>query len=219
MKLDNYQSFLDKDAQNARYRANWALSKLKACSWPEELLDVGCGNGDLLRLAKSLGVKEVKGIDGVKESLDFCRDIDGEIFNVDLNVSKFPLRDCSVDAVVCLEVLEHLYDPKKTLQEIFRVLRMEKIAVISVPNPFAYLSRLKILLGKNISDPSITGGHIKFFRSYDLSNICYSCGFKQVSIYSLPYPSAYKKYGKWVDNVINLAPDLLATWFFAVCQK
>jgi SAM-dependent methyltransferase len=44
-----------------------------------------------------------------------------------------PLADATVDAVVCLEVIEHVPDPGRALQEIARVLRPGGAAWISMP--------------------------------------------------------------------------------------
>lgn len=44
-----------------------------------------------------------------------------------------PCRPESFDAVVCSEVLEHVYDCKAVLQEIYRVLKPRGVCLISVP--------------------------------------------------------------------------------------
>lgn len=49
------------------------------------------------------------------------------------DAASLPLSDCSVDAVVLLEVLEHLAKPKEALAEIERVLRPRGRLLLSVP--------------------------------------------------------------------------------------
>ena len=219
MKLANYESFLESDKINAVFRANYAIAALKNASLPNNLLDVGCGSGELLRLARAHGIPEVVGVDGVQDALDACKDISAKLYDVDLNLSGLPFQDGQFDAVTCLEVLEHLYAPQNTLKEIARVTAPGGYVVVSVPNQFNYSMRLRILLGHNISDPARIGGHIKFFRPMDLKAICEHCGFQQVKIAGLPYPTARKRYGVLAEMVIKMMPGIFATWLFAYCQK
>lgn len=168
MELKDYESFLTRDKGISIFRANFAIMQFEQRALPKHLLDVGCGGGELLRAAKERGVTKLTGVDGVQDALEQCKDIQGKIYEIDLNTQNLPFADQSFDGVTCLEVLEHLYAPQKTLAEIYRVLEDEKWAIISIPNPFTYSMRLKILFGENISDPATVGGHIKFFRRQDL---------------------------------------------------
>jgi SAM-dependent methyltransferase len=52
------------------------------------------------------------------------------------DASRLPLRNASVDNVLCLEVIEHLRDPSSAFGEIFRTLKPGGQAWISMP--FAY---------------------------------------------------------------------------------
>ncbi len=219
MNLNNYQSFLSRDMSNAVFRANKALAEFKRLKFPTRLLDVGCGSGELLRIAKNNGVQNLAGVDGVQDALEKCRDIQGETHQVDLNASGLPFSNETFDGITCLEVLEHLYAPQNTIREIFRVLEKGSYAVISVPNPFSYAVRAKVLFGSNVSDPATIGGHIKFFRSNDIRKMCLDCGFQQVEIHGLAYPTAYKKYGRLASALVKHKPDLFATWLFVCCKK
>ena len=68
------------------------------------LLDVGCGNGSWLKAAKDFGIPEVKGVDGVlaKECFVDTREIVQHDFRKDFDLGR------RFDAVLCLEVAEHL---------------------------------------------------------------------------------------------------------------
>ena len=73
---------------------------------PSSLLDVGCGSGVWLRVALSLGVEHVYGIDGVElPASEFM--IDKARFNrIDLETHWDLNR--RFDLAICLEVAEHL---------------------------------------------------------------------------------------------------------------
>jgi ubiquinone/menaquinone biosynthesis C-methylase UbiE len=88
-----------------------------------DVLDIGAGR-DLLR--------KVAG-DSVKRwiSLDF--DTRATTIDVQGDAHSLPFDEASFDCIVCADVLEHLYDPEKALEEMRRVLRARGILIISVP--------------------------------------------------------------------------------------
>jgi SAM-dependent methyltransferase len=62
------------------------------------------------------------------------------------DATALPLEDASADAVVMLDVLEHLGDPRAAVVEAGRVLRTGGVIVLSVPyrGPLAFLDALNI---------------------------------------------------------------------------
>lgn len=58
-------------------------------------------------------------------------DIVGDIHDI-------PLKDDSVDAVLCYSVLEHVHDPQKAINEIYRILKKEGTALFYVPSIYPY---------------------------------------------------------------------------------
>jgi ubiquinone/menaquinone biosynthesis C-methylase UbiE len=57
---------------------------------------------------------------------DYTCDYDGDILNLQFN-------DEDIDAIICLNVLEHVEDPFKAVSEIYRVLKKGGILFLSVP--------------------------------------------------------------------------------------
>lgn len=53
------------------------------------------------------------------------------------SAENLPLKDQSVDLIFCYEVIEHVFDPEKMLQEIRRVIRPNGCVFITVPNRWA----------------------------------------------------------------------------------
>lgn len=49
-----------------------------------------------------------------------------------------PFDDTAFDYVFCIEVLEHVPEPFRTLSEIHRVLRPGGVLILSVPNPYHF---------------------------------------------------------------------------------
>ena len=89
-----------------------------------------------------------------------------------------PLQNDSFDTLICIHVLEHVDDDRKTLSELYRVLKPGGSAIISVP------LRLD---SDTIEDPSVTDpeerlrlfgeeGHVRFY-GIDLTDRLTDAGF------------------------------------------
>jgi SAM-dependent methyltransferase len=91
------------------------------------VLDVGCGDSPYAHL---LGKGcEYIGVD-TKGQKDFDYNNKCVVF---FKGSKIPLKNNSVDAVICTEVLEHIKEPGRFLSEIKRVLKKGGTGIITVP--------------------------------------------------------------------------------------
>jgi SAM-dependent methyltransferase len=91
------------------------------------LLDIGCGAKPFRKVfapfvEKHLGL-EYSPESGYSENrADFC----GDAMNL-------PLRDASVDTILCTEVMEHLPNPEKAVSEFSRILRKDGTVIITAP--------------------------------------------------------------------------------------
>jgi len=107
-------------------RRKWKrLEPLLAPGGP--LLDIGCGRGTLLRVARSHGVEAF----GVERP--------SPVGHALPDVFERPLRDCAFpdghfQLVVLWHVLEHLPHPAETLGEVHRILRPGGWLSLAVPN-------------------------------------------------------------------------------------
>lgn len=102
-----------------------------------KVLDIGSADGTFTKviLDKS-GAKEVIGIDVLKTSVDWSnkhwkKNKKLKFMIGDAHNLKF--KDATFDAVVALEVLEHVFHPEKVLREIKRVLVKGGYAILLVP--------------------------------------------------------------------------------------
>jgi 2-polyprenyl-3-methyl-5-hydroxy-6-metoxy-1,4-benzoquinol methylase len=96
----------------------------------EQVLEVGSGEGKTLRALSEKGFK-VKGIEINKDRIDGNMIIFGDATNI-------PFGDKTIDAVITVDVLEHLDDPIKALREIFRVARKKVIIQVTSLNSTAF---------------------------------------------------------------------------------
>jgi SAM-dependent methyltransferase len=96
------------------------------------LLDIGCGRGELLKMARSLGWN-VTGIEPSASFAGFAASRTGA------EIRREPVEQCgfeagSFDCVVLAAVLEHLYNPNDTIAEVSRILRRGGALFVDVPN-------------------------------------------------------------------------------------
>ena len=95
-----------------------------------QILDIGCGTGANLEMLAEFG--ESQGVDVSPEALAFCRTRGLDQVRQGA-AEQLPFADHSFDLVTALDVVEHLDDDLKGLQEMRRVLSPEGRALIFVP--------------------------------------------------------------------------------------
>jgi ubiquinone/menaquinone biosynthesis C-methylase UbiE len=112
------------------------------------ILDVGCGEGFTLKKLEEKKIGKMnEGIDYSSDAIKIGKKIYPELNLKKGDVYKLDYKDNSFDLSICTEVLEHLENPTKAVEEIRRV--TSKYIVFSVPNePFFILANL--LRGKYI---------------------------------------------------------------------
>lgn len=98
-----------------------------------EVLDFGCGTGELSMIIAEEGARQVTGVDMstgaiVKASADASDDANGqasvEFFHAD-DPQEIPVDDNSADIICTFDVLEHIPDIESTCRQWHRVLRTE----------------------------------------------------------------------------------------------
>ncbi|HRF59481.1 MAG TPA: methyltransferase domain-containing protein [Fimbriimonadaceae bacterium] len=95
-----------------------------------KVLDIGCGTGAVLTQLSSQ--HEAIGLDFSQLALEFCgkRGLENLVL---ANAEQIPMEDNTVDAVVALDIYEHIPNDVRAFEETFRVLRPGGHLVLSVP--------------------------------------------------------------------------------------
>lgn len=115
---------------------------------PETFLDAGCGEGFVSSyLLQRFPGLEVLGFDWNPDSVQMAADRNPEANYMVADVTQLPFDDRSFDVAGCFEVLEHLYEPEKALNELLRVSR--KAIVLSVPHE-PWFCMANVARGKNL---------------------------------------------------------------------
>jgi methionine biosynthesis protein MetW len=149
------------------------------------LLDVGCGRGAVASLL-SERFEAVHGVDTDEEALAKAAERGVDVARVDLDREPLPFEEGYFDAVVSLDVIEHVLDPGTFVRELARVLRPGGKVYLATPN-VRFLGYLRTLLLQGrfpltSSDPQgWQGGHIHFFTNGDLEALLQESGFQEVA--------------------------------------
>jgi len=131
------------------------------------VLDIGCGTGETMSFIKAL-VKEVEvyGIDTSKIAVSYSKSRGHKKVYL-AGAGKLPFAANFFDAVVMLDVLEHIQDAKQALAEAKRVLKKRGVMIVSCP-------AMQILW----SDHDANQGHVKRYARKDLRKLAKDAGLK-----------------------------------------
>ena len=96
-----------------------------------KILDVGCGNGELMKYILENISKNIRGLEISKKNVQECIEkgltvIEG---NAELDLGQFP--DKSFNYVILSQTLQAFLNPEKVLYELLRV---GKKAIVTIPN-------------------------------------------------------------------------------------
>ena len=204
-------------------------------------LDYGCGDGRRYgRFLKERGI-EYLGADISREAMRIA----GEI---GLDVQ--PLRDDgttalaaeSCDAVLCMEVIEHLVEPNRAVAEMRRLLKPGGVLIASVPNIAYWINRVELLFTGflNPGGSPVTARkmpwqdpHIRFFCPSMLRNLARHHGFEQIRVFGNDFDLAWLPYvyrTNWLRRILSAIslplrwlgrawPTLFAGRIFLVARK
>jgi len=125
----------------ARYEIIMRLVKKYSGISCGKVLDAGCGDGMLTSLIAGEGYS-VDGVDTNLQGIEIARskfeqkNILGDFYVIDSY--RYPFEEEVYDIVVCSDVIEHVKEPVKMLNEIKRVLKKGGYLIISTPVKIPY---------------------------------------------------------------------------------
>lgn len=160
--VGNYENKYDSANPLARLIVNTFLTsfdRLVERASPSTVLEVGCGEGELIRRLTRTKATAIKGVDISSDIFEQARaELDPNRFSFEeLSVYDLNAERDSADLVICCEVLEHLDDPAKALGILHSL--NARTYILSVPREPLWrvmnMARLKYL-----GDFGNTPGHV-----------------------------------------------------------
>lgn len=110
------------------------------------VLDLGCGNGDLLAWLASNKNTVGTGIEQNKEKAAHCISRGLSVLQGDISEEVADYPDCNFDYVILSQTLQQVFEPASLLYSLARIGRK---VIVSFPNFSHYSIRLQLLLNGN----------------------------------------------------------------------
>jgi SAM-dependent methyltransferase len=143
-------------------RFHRTVAAMLAHADPGMALDAGCGEGLAIRDVVGRRRIPVFGLDGNVDALRVAKQLNPDVRGVAGDLLHLPFPDGTFDIVLCLEVLEHLGDPRAGLAELCRVSR--RWLLLSVPNEPFFMSA-NLLRARNVRAWGNDPGHVNHWSS------------------------------------------------------
>lgn len=136
------------------------------------LLEVGCGNGWMLKSMQDLGW-EVRGVDRDPVAVQYAK---GQGLEVCLGTLETQRNSANYfDAVTMSHVIEHVHDPLRLLTESHRVLKAGGRLVVVTPNSKSWGHKLFKEAWRGLEPPR----HLHVFTPSALRNLAEKAGFRK----------------------------------------
>ena len=165
-----------------------------------KVLDVGCGNGELMKYIEQNITEDIRGIEISKKNIQKCiakglTVIEG---NAEIDLAQFP--NLTFDYVILSQTLQAFLDPEKVINEL---LRIGKKAIVTIPNFGYWKVRLHLLfrgtmpITKDLPNEWYNTPNLHMCTIKDFVNYC-SVRKIRINSESLTYKNFFSKLGIFV---------------------
>lgn len=138
MHIKKYLKFLSPDVgkRNKQDRDLWLEETLQTIPAGSRILDAGAGTQQYKKFCKHLHYvsQDFAQYDGAGDSAGLqINNFDYGKLDIISDISSIPEPNASFDAILCIEVLEHIPDPIQAIKEFSRLLKQNGYLVLTAP--------------------------------------------------------------------------------------
>lgn len=166
------------------------------------VLDLGCGDGELLGLLRNTRGATVRGVEIEEEMIRACLQKGISVFQGDLDEGLKEYQTGSYDYVILNETLQMIHEPVQLLREMVRVGRR---AIVNFPNFGNLLNRLQLLLrgrmpvNRDLPYEWYDTPNIHFCTRHDFVQLCGSLDIPVLATVDLRHG---RRVSRWWANVL-----------------
>lgn len=155
-------------------------------------VEIGCAAGDCISyLGTRFEFDRLIGLD-----IAFPDDMQQQVGNIQFmqadSNQRLPLQDGSVDVLIAMMVIEHLFDPFHAFREIERVLTPDGGAFVNLPLVTSIKNRLRLMCGR-VPETSVSfdrwlidkewdGNHLHYFSMDSIRRLCTLSGLEMTRV-------------------------------------
>lgn len=181
---------------------HWAAVQLVRC---EPVLDVGGGDGLLLRMLRERGFKELMLVDLSPVAVERAKEAGFRAVVHDISEG-LPFSNGTFGTATLCDVLEHVYDPAGLLREAARV---ASEVVVVVPNFHYWRDRAQMLVGRVPFQCKPRRGHVHWFNEQLLEEILSGAGLRE----NARLVGGFTRFGPIGGALARMRPRLFGTAF------
>jgi ubiquinone/menaquinone biosynthesis C-methylase UbiE len=176
----------------------------------EKLLDIGCGGGDFIFMVRNK-FRECYGVDVSAQRIEKAKELPDQ--------EKFHFFECDVDeglcfpdnffdAVTCIAVLEHVFNPPNLVKEIHRVLKPGGIFLVQVPNIAWMPYRIQLMFGNLPTTGGVyLGADWEHLHNFTKSTLCQLLTCKGFEVKALSCSGVFHEIRSFYPSI--LAADII----------
>ena len=166
----------DKNGEHARKLYPHIIDELSHIAF-DNLLDVGCGTGEILNSVKNIYPSaSIYGIDISEEMLKKAKEKLLDAAEISLgDAEHLPYENGKFDLLMCTDSFHHYPNPQKAIEEFYRVLKKDGYLLLAdfwKPFPIRHLM--------NVFIPFNNEGDVKVYSKNEIINFLVHSGFQNI---------------------------------------
>jgi glycosyltransferase involved in cell wall biosynthesis len=173
------------------------------------VLDVGCGRGYVAGQLVAKGCR----VTGMDQYVPAASPVDGlDFIEWNLDRKEFPVDVSEFDQIMMLDIIEHLQEPERFMDELrFAALCKRPQVIITTANIGFFITRLMLLAGqfnygrKGILDAT----HTRLFTFRSLGELLDQAGYNVLELRGIPAPFPKAIGNNWLGRFLLRANELL----------
>jgi SAM-dependent methyltransferase len=169
-----------------------------------KLLEVGCGaGGNLQAIKRYRPYLDVYGVDLGVQAIASGKQLFPSLHLQVAAAEALPFESASFDIICFFDVLEHVVDPLRCLQEASRVLKPDGVLHAYIPCEAERYSLHGILNWMGINLKEKTAGHIQKLTRQEVEQMCRDADFTITEVI-------------WSCHLLNQIGDILYYWYLTL---